>query len=491
MKPVKVAIYIQDYYSVDTEKQLNKSEETLIEYINAEPAWEYIDTFVDIDRNFPSYHLDRLVREANKEAIDIVLVSSLSKFNESLSYAMDTIGDLLSMGIRVIFFDEGIDSNTDKGKMLLEKLGSTLAIEKKLSSVNRKWTFDKMFEKGNVVFARLLGYKKADAEWVIIPEEAEIVREAFKLHLEGLSLLQIARRFISKKYSKASGRMDWTPTAIKNIIKNERYTGDVLCRKTQSDEDVATGLTIRKEQYLIKDHHEGIISRDDFEKANKLLWQGVKGEDRGDIPQYPLSRKLKCDLCGANFQRYYSKGKVFWRCGTHTKSKSLCPMTGINEDVINKALRKAFFDKFIEVVKDFGILIDFLKKAERFKEEFLNPLTERIDQIIKEENDAVFLNDFNKTEELKREKGEMESLLLDHSKTLEMIENDFSVRMKATVILNELICNEGKISDLREALNDLWVIRAFMVRVTVRSVGLYVIEWLNNEYSVVEMEVGE
>ncbi|MDF1616125.1 recombinase family protein [Petrocella sp. FN5] len=491
MKSVKVAVYLQDYYSEDSEEQLNKAEKTIIEYINNEPTWEYKGAFKDSDRNFPSYHLERLVREAKKKSIEIILVGSLSKINESLNNAMDTIHEILSMGIRIIFFEEGIDSSTSEGKMLLEKLRSTLAIEKKLASVSRKWTFDRMFEKGNVIFVRLLGYKKIDDQWVIIPEEAEIVREAFKLHLEGLSLLQIARRFISKKYKKANGRMDWTPTAIKNIIKNERYTGDVLCRKTVSDEDVAPGLTIKKKQYLVKDHHEGIISHEDFEKANKLLWQGVKGEDRGDIPKYPLSRKLKCNLCGANFQRSQSRDKVFWRCGTHTKSKSLCPMTGINEEYVKKAMLKAFFDKFNDGVKDFRILIDFLREAETFKDDYVNPLAERINQIIEEENHIVLHGDLNKLEELKSEKVEIEALLRDRTKTLMGIEKDYTVRMKAIGILNELIDKGGSVPDLREALNDFWLLRAFIVQVTIHSDELYDIEWINNEHSGVQIEAGE
>jgi DNA invertase Pin-like site-specific DNA recombinase len=140
MKSVKVAVYLQNYYSEDSEEHLNKAEKTLIEYISNESSWEYAGAFKDSDRNFPSYHLERLVREAKKKSIEVILVGSLSKFNESLNNAMDTIHEILSMGIRIIFFEEGIDSSTVDGKMLLEKLRSTLAIEKKLASVSRKWT---------------------------------------------------------------------------------------------------------------------------------------------------------------------------------------------------------------------------------------------------------------------------------------------------------------------------------------------------------------
>ncbi len=489
-KSVKVAVYLQDYYLDDSNEQ-NKAEKSLIEYIKNEPSWEFAGAFSDNDRNYPSYHLERLVREAKKGSIEIILAGSLSKFNESLNNALESINKILSMDIRIIFFEEGIDSDTTVGKMLLRKLRSTLAIENKIASVNRKWTFDKMFEKGEPIFVRLLGYKKVDKEWVVIPEEAEIVKEAFKLQLEGLSLLQIARRFIVKKYKKANGRMDWTPGAIKYILENERYTGDALCRKTISDEDVDVGLTIKKEQYLIRDHHEAIISHEDFEKANKLLWQGIKGDDRGDINQYPLSKKLKCELCGANFQRYQNRDKDFWRCGTHTKSKSLCPMTSLKEELVKKAMLNAFFDKFKDELKDFRLLIEFLKSAEAFKVDKINPLSDKIDDLIKEENNIVLHGDLDKLESLKEEKAEVENLLSDRTMTLKLIEKDYGARMKAIGILNELIDKEGMLSDLRGALNDLWLLRPFIVRISVQSRYSYDIQWIDEEHNILELEAGE
>lgn len=491
MKSFKVAAYLQDYYLEDREQQLNKAEETLIEYIKKEPTWEYSGTYIDSDRNFPSYNLERLVRESQKESIEIIIAGSLSKFNESLIHAMETVDQILSCGIRIIFLEEGIASDTTRGKMLLSKLRSTLAIENKIISVNRKWTFDKMFEKGEPIFVRLIGYKKIDNEWVVIPQEAEIVKEAFMLHLEGVTLLQIARRFIVKKYKKANGRIDWTPVAIKSILKNERYTGDALCRKTTADEAVAANLTIKKEQYMIRDHHEAIITHEDFEKANKLLWQGIKGDDRGDIILYPLSKKLQCELCGANFQRYQNRNKVFWRCGTHTKSKSLCPMTSLNEALVIKALLNAFFDKFNDELKDFRLLIGFLKSAESFKEDIISPLSNKIDHVIKVENHMVLDGDLDKLASLKEEKAELENQLADRTKTLKVIEKDYVERMKAVDLVNELIDKGGTLSDLREALNDLWILRAFTIRISVRSRYLYDIQWIDDKHSIVELEAGE
>jgi len=152
---------------------------------------------------------------------------------------------------------------------------------------------------------------------------------------------------------------------------------------------------------------------------------------------------------------------------------------------------KAFFDKFKDELNDFTGLIEFLKSTETFKESKVNPLTYRIDQIIKEENYIVLHGDLNKLEVLKKEKIEMEELLSARKMMLKVIEKDYNIRIKAIGILELLIDNGGKLSDLRKALNDLWLLRAFILKVIIHSKHLYEIQWVDDDHSIVELEAGE
>jgi hypothetical protein len=63
--------------------------------------------------------------------------------------------------------------------------------------------------------------------------------------------------------------------------------------------------------------------------------------------------------------------------------------------------------------------------------------------------------------------------------------------MKAIGILNDLIDENGTISDLRKSMDKLWLLRAFIVRVTIHPNQLYDIEWIDNDHSTLELEVGE
>ena len=66
----------------------------------------------------------------------------------------------------------------------------------------------------------------------------------------------------------------WSSSAVKNILRNEKYCGDVIMQKTITV-DYLTHKTKKNEgemdQFYIKDHHDAIISREIWEIAQDML----------------------------------------------------------------------------------------------------------------------------------------------------------------------------------------------------------------------------
>mgnify|MGYP003281946840 FL=1 len=69
---------------------------------------------------------------------------------------------------------------------------------------------------------------------------------------------------------------------MKNILRNEKYCGDVLMQKTITV-DYLTHKTKKNEgeadQYFIPDHHVGIVSHEDWDRAQELL-ERIAGKRR-------------------------------------------------------------------------------------------------------------------------------------------------------------------------------------------------------------------
>lgn len=98
--------------------------------------------------------------------------------------------------------------------------------------------------------------------------------------------------------------------------------------------------------YYIQDHHEAIISREDFEAAGLLISQRAaeKGIQRGNLKyqqRYAFSGKVICGECGDTFRRRMHSstyGKyAAWCCNTHLTDTNKCSMLFIKDEDLRMA----------------------------------------------------------------------------------------------------------------------------------------------------------
>jgi hypothetical protein len=70
------------------------------------------------------------------------------------------------------------------------------------------------------------------------------------------------------------GNLIWSPNSVRNILKNERYCGDIIAQKTYTKDyiDHATGKNRgEKPRYYDSGHHEGIVTQEEYIQALLLL----------------------------------------------------------------------------------------------------------------------------------------------------------------------------------------------------------------------------
>ena len=79
----------------------------------------------------------------------------------------------------------------------------------------------------------MLGYDIGeDGNLVINEEEAETVRLCYYLFLNGFPTAEIADILTQLKRKTKPGNIKWSSSSIVSLLRNERYCGDVLSRKT-------------------------------------------------------------------------------------------------------------------------------------------------------------------------------------------------------------------------------------------------------------------
>ena len=258
-----------------------------VNLIRSTPNWDFAGIYADEGITGTQRGLrpgfQRMIRRCEKGKIDRILCKSISRFARNTIDMLNVVRELKSKNIRVVFEKEGIDTLSLQSEFILSTIAAIAQDESRNISENMRWAFKKKFENGVPVFRRILGYeieRGKDGIVISVNEgEANIVREIYSLALSGNGYSQIARAMTEKGYRTVKGNARWTTDSVRGILKNERYTGDVLCQKTYTP-DYLTHRCKRnngqRPQYLIENHHAGIVSRKTFQTVQSLMQNNRK-----------------------------------------------------------------------------------------------------------------------------------------------------------------------------------------------------------------------
>lgn len=374
IRKTRVAAYARVSTSSDEQLlSLENQKEHYENYIRANEEWEYAGMYYDegISGTKASKRdgLLKLVDDCDKGLIDIVLTKSISRFCRNTTDCLAIVRKLNNIGVAIIFEKEKIDTSSMESELMLSILASLAEEESVSISENTKWSIKKRFQNGTYVISYPpYGYANQDGEMVIVPEEAETIRKVFADLLDGKSTQKIADELNAQGIHTRKGPK-WNATTINGIIRNEKYTGDVIFQKTYTDD----GFTRHRnngeqDQYFCENHHEAIISHDIFEKANELLYQRGKEKGNGDDTskyqnRYAFSARIVCGCCGRHFKRrqhYKPSGNyVAWTCAGRIDDVDSCTIKYITDD--------AFKDAFVLMMNKLAfacdrILMPFEKK---------------------------------------------------------------------------------------------------------------------------------
>ncbi len=383
-KLLKVAAYCR--VSTD-DKEQKTSYEAQIQYytnkINKNPDWQMAGIFADEGitgtqaKKRPEFL--KMIRLCRQRKIDIILTKSLSRFARNTVDSLKYIRELKELGIAVISEKENINTLTAESEMLITIMSCFAQAESESISKNVSWGVRQSFKNGNVPikYKTLLGYKKgADGLPEIVPEEAEIVRLIYRSYLDGMSLKQIADTLNSRGLRTKHKNAAWQIEIVKSILVNEKYSGDALLQKTYVT-DCITKKTRKNNgelpMYLVKNHHEPIISRADFNRvqeemarrsAKRVIADKLTKTEQGKYSaKYALSELLICGECGEHYRRvtWTAKGfkEIKWRCVSRIQyGKKKCHSSPtVDEQALHRAI--------VSAVNEFCTVKDDVAKALR------------------------------------------------------------------------------------------------------------------------------
>ena len=271
-----------------------------------------------------------------------ILVDDTSRLSRTTENALSIFKRLNFAGVQLIAVSQGINSDHEQSEMLVTVHGlvDSLYVRELAKKAHRG--MEGLALRGLHTGGRIFGYdtvslgEGAGKKLVVNPSEAGIVKRIFELSAGGHSLKAIARTLNAEHVPSPRPREDraggeWCPTAIREMLKNELYIGNVVWNRSKFVKVPGTNKRRRRprpeSEWLRSSNPELAIVPHDLWRTVRSRFAALPGiwgypESRGLAPRamtsaYLFSGLLKCGECGANLI-------IATGGGTHRHKKYAC-----------------------------------------------------------------------------------------------------------------------------------------------------------------------
>lgn len=291
----RVAVYAR--VSTDDPRQTSSYELQRNHYqdvVSQRPNWQLVEIYADEGISGTSLkHRDsflRMIEDCKAGKIDLILTKSVSRFARNILDCIGYVRELKAMQppIGIFFETENIYTLNENSEMSLSFIATLAQEESHTKSEIMNASIEMRFKRGIFLTPTLLGYDHdEDGNLIINEDEAKTVQLIFFMYLYGYTCQQIAETLTHLQRTTKKGNTTWTSGGVLQVLQNERHCGDVLARKTWTPSYLDHKSKKNRQdrnQYLHKNHHEAIISRDDFIAVQRLI-SNAKYGNKAILPE--------------------------------------------------------------------------------------------------------------------------------------------------------------------------------------------------------------
>ena len=517
-KVLKVGIYLR--LSNEDRDKINKNETSesiknqrnmLIDYINKHPEFTLIDEYSDEDLSGAGTYrpeFERLIRDCENRKLDIVLCKSQSRFSRDMEIVERYINNKFKeWNIRFIGLSDNADTLVLGNKKSRQING--LVNEWYLEDVsnNIRSAFNSKMKQGEFIspFAAF-GYEvnpNNNNKLLVDPVASEIVKNIYNLYLTGLGFTSIAKYLNSKeipcpslyKYrkgiklnvtsNKPREEIKWNSNAIKTILTNELYLGNLIQGKRTTISYKNHKIKNKdKSMWIRKDNtHEAIIDKETFNKVQFAIKERTKPIKRtGNV--HIFSGKVLCMECNHYMRKKNSSKHEYLVCSSNNGYNECKNKKGIRYDkleylvldAINKKMKKFYDEKKLENLISNNLnsriekkikslkteLTDTQNKISKTKNYLKNIYEDKVNGIITPEQFKNLITNYNKEENVYKEQIKYITKKITYYKKKKFSKdyNEILSKYQNLTKLNRVIIEEfidkiyiGKINNITKSRN--------------------------------------
>lgn len=344
---MRVALYIRvstdeqarEGYSIESQK------DSVVNFVKSQ-SWEIYDFYIDDGysaKDLKRPAMQRLIEDTKERKFDVVVFYKLDRLVRSVG-DLDKLLKLFDKhDIAIRSVTEPFDTTTAMGRFLITLVAAIAQWERETIServiinMTKKATLGER-NGGKAPF----GYNLKDGKLVTNEKEARLVKEMFKMYINGKGIRSIAL------YLNQFG-VNKDIRTISRMLENPVYCGKLRWGKnSKMNEIISEDIT-----------HPPIVDIETFEKAQILRKHRAQEGKKATSP-YPFSGVLRCARCGSALSGYYKKarGSKHYIC-IAKKNKGTCDLPMFTElaltQVFLESLSPSDSNKFLNLIRNVEI----------------------------------------------------------------------------------------------------------------------------------------
>ena len=282
------------------------------EKIQANPNWKYAGTYVD--NGFSGTNTAhrpgflKLIEDARAGKFDMIITKAVSRFARNL---LDCIGYIEEL--------KNLDTGLQTSGIILFVLAMVAEEESHMKSEAMLLSLEWRFSRGRFMTPALFGYDKVEIKdeyggkrkiLQINQPQAQVVKWMYATLLNGGTPDEIAARLTElqiptggRKHRDGSINTEWTAPGVVVLMRNERYCGDVLARKTYTPnfkDHKSKKNNGKKNKYFQPDHHDAIVTRAIWNAAQRILNSRRFGHEGEYLPMRVIDRGVLTGFISMN-----------------------------------------------------------------------------------------------------------------------------------------------------------------------------------------------
>lgn len=411
----KGAIYARVSTEIQREKHTIESQLSILSEIMKQRGYiqvkePYIDNGISGETIDERPAMMTLLADAQLKLFDAIFVIDVDRLTRS-QMGMDwgrIVFTCRVNRIRIITPSQDYDLNSPEAVLIASVFANFSGYEKtKIISRMRRGKHEKVkqgkYIGGKVPYGYMIDENK---NYQPLENEANIIRDIFKVCISGYSLEKIQDYLFDKRYPTPHGECrKWANSTIRGVLTNPMYRGDFRRWTYERVESLEQLVNHTSKKPLSKRHKDDwilnqippIIDKTTFDLAQEALKSRRVLSTRNSKREYLLSGIIYCESCGCKMTgQCYMRGRdekkeeryyVCWN-GRRKHLNIECPNRSINASDIEtgvwdtmktlltnpKLLKKAVFKAQSETVDSIDADLDCLKRQLTEKDNQSNKL---------------------------------------------------------------------------------------------------------------------